>query len=617
MIARTTTRGGAVTRSIVLGVALLIPALGVGPMTLEARAQPGPAASAATGNASGLHVHVRGTAELQVAASSEPDGFSIRGELIDDAGSPIPRAPITVQAFAPEDLRTPIRLASLEPCEAPSPRGRGGARAEGAIATDDRGTFCVVGKASIPRVVFKVRYAGSKIHDAFETQLSVEPEQDHLLRTIVRFEPPPETIDLDKETVTITASLRIDRNDASRPGAPPPARREGVALTLEDEHGQRLAEASTGGDGRARFEVKTAAFAGPGAGEVLARFAGKPGIARAVVAQPIVRRAEVHLALTHPIERADADDGFAIDLDVTTARGAVDGGVVEVIRSLSASKTEAPGSSEGVGAGEVHQGHARVVVSFASGGASSVPITLRYVASAPWYRAGPALKTDVSLAGPGILKQLLVALVVLAAGAWIVGGWRRAPKAPAPPGELAAPVLPPGKAGVQVLGPAHGISGWRGVVSDAHEGTPIAGARLAIVAPSFQGDGVVAEIITDESGAFALEAAHRSDARLVVESPLHSAYEQALPPPSLLGVALVTRRRALLDRLVRWARRQGAPYDGTPEPTPGHVRRVAARGSAVEIEAWARRVENVAYGPEPVVEPIEREVRSVEPRALR
>ena len=44
---------------------------------------------------------------------------------------------------------------------------------------------------------------------------------------------------------------------------------------------------------------------------------------------------------------------------------------------------------------------------------------------------------------------------------------------------------------------------------------------------------------------------------------------------------------------------------------------MAARGSAVEIEAWARRVENVAYGPEPVVEPIEREVRSVEPRALR
>src|SRR5512132_900753 len=116
MIARTT-RGGAVTRGIVLGVALLVaPALGLGPMAIEARAQPGPAASAATGKASGLHVHVRGTAELQVAASSEPDGFSIRGELIDDAGSPIPRAPIIVQAFAPEDLRTPIRLASLDPC---------------------------------------------------------------------------------------------------------------------------------------------------------------------------------------------------------------------------------------------------------------------------------------------------------------------------------------------------------------------------------------------------------------------------------------------------------------------------------------------------------------------
>jgi GNAT superfamily N-acetyltransferase len=616
MIARST-RGGAVARGIVLGFALLVPALGFAPTTPDARAQPAPAASAAPGAASGLHVHVRGTAELQVAASSEPDGFSIRGELIDDAGSPIPRAPITIQAFAPEDLRTPIRLASIAPCEAPIQRGRGAFGADGAIDTDDRGTFCVLGKAAIPKVIFKVRYAGSKIHDAFETQLSVEPDQDHLLRTLVRFEPPPETIDLDKEAVTITASLRIDRNDASRPGSPPPARREGVALTLEDEHAQRLAEAATGGDGRARFEVKTATFGGPGAGEVVARFAGKPGIARASIAQPIVRRADVHLALTHPIERADADDGFAIDVDVSTGRGPVDGGVVEVIRSLGAGKVSTPSAGESVGAGEVVHGHARVVVSFASGGASTVPILLRYVSSAPWYRAGPALQTEVSLAGPGILKEILVALVVLAAGAWVVGGWRRAPKAQGAPGDVVLPALPPGKAGVQVLGPPRGASGWSGVVSDAHEGTPIAHARLAIVAPSFEGDGVVAEVFTDEHGAFALEASHRSDARLVVESALHSAYEQALPPPSSLGVALVTRRRALLDRLVRWARRQGAPYDGTPEPTPGHVRRVAARGSAEEIEAWARRVENVAYGPDPVVEPVEREVRSVEPRALR
>lgn len=615
MIARAP-RGGAVARGIVLGVALLVSGLGFGPTTPSARAQPAPGASAAPGSGSGLHVHVRGTAELQVAASSETDGFSIRGALIDDAGSPIPRAPVVIQAFAPEDLRTPIRLVSLQPCEAPSPRGRGGAAADGAVDTDDRGTFCVVGKASIPKVVFKVRYAGSKIHDAFETQVSVEPDQDHLIRTLVRFEPAPETIDLDKDTVTITASLRIDRNDASRPGSPAPARREGVALTLEDEHAQRLAEAATGGDGRARFEVKTATFAGPGPGEIIARFAGKPGIAKASIAQPIVRRADVHLALAHPIERADADDGFVIDVDVTTARGVVDGGVVEVIRSLSAGKSSAPGSGESVGAGAVVHGHAHVVVSFASGGASVVPILLRYVSSAPWYRAGPALQTEVSLAGPGILKEILVALVVLAAGAWVVGGWRRAPKAPVAPGEL-LPGLPPGKAGVQVLGPSRGASGWSGVVSDAHEGTAIAGARLAIIAPSFEGDGVIAEVFTDERGAFALEGAHRSDARLVVESALHSAYEQALPPPSSLGVALVTRRRALLDRLVRWARRQGAPYDGTPEPTPGHVRRVAARGSAEEIEAWARRVEHVAYGPDPVVEPVEREVRSVEPRALR
>jgi hypothetical protein len=184
-------------------------------------------------------------------------------------------------------------------------------------------------------------------------------------------------------------------------------------------------------------------------------------------------------------------------------------------------------------------------------------------------------------------------------------------------GETIAPGPPSGRAGVQVLGPAPSATGWRGVVSDAHEGAPVAGATLLIIAPSFAGDGVVARAVTDERGAFLLDAQHRSDARLVVEAPFHSTHEQALPPPSTLGVALVTRRRALLDRLVRWARRQGAPFDGSPEPTPGHVRRVAARRNATEIEAWARKVEAAAYSPEPVGEELERGVRSTEPRPAR
>jgi hypothetical protein len=135
--------------------------------------------------------------------------------------------------------------------------------------------------------------------------------------------------------------------------------------------------------------------------------------------------------------------------------------------------------------------------------------------------------------------------------------------------------------------------------------------------PTFQGDGVVARAATDDHGAFTLDAAHGTDARLVVSADAHATHEQPLPPPSVLAITLVTRRRALLERLVKWARQRGAPFDGSPEPTPGHVRRAAVRAGAADVEAWAGRVEQAAYGPTPVDEPLEREVRATEPRPAR
>ena len=52
--------------------------------------------------------------------------------------------------------------------------------------------------------------------------------------------------------------------------------------------------------------------------------------------------------------------------------------------------------------------------------------------------------------------------------------------------------------------------------------------------------------------------------------------------------ALVLRKRALLDRLVEWARRRGLPYDARPEPTPGHVRRAAAGEFTVARDQYVR-----------------------------
>ena len=437
-----------------------------------------------------------------------------------------------------------------------------------------------------------MRFRGSRLYDAVEASVPIEAAEEHLLRTVLRFEPPPETIDLDRESITVTASLRVDRSEAGRADGRAlagSAQRANLSLELSDERGAHVAAAVTGGDGRARFEVKTAALAGPGAGELWVRFAGNALLGKAEWSQSVVRRTDVHLSLARPVEVSDPEEGVPIEVEVTGARGPVSGGVVEV-RRMSPALTGT--GAESAGAGDVDAaGKGRVVAVFSAGGANQVPLVLRYVSGAPWYRAGPELRVDVKVAGPSMGRALILAAVVLAAAVWVVGGWRRSPRPPAAPGIEGAKAPPSGRPGVHVLGSPADLVGWRGTVADAHDGAPVAGARLSIVAPSFEGDGVVVRAVADERGAFALETPYRSGARLVVESDEHSTHEQALPPPSVLGVALITRRRALLDRLVRWARQRGAPFDGAPEPTPGHVRRAAARANARDVEAWAGRVE--------------------------
>ena len=569
-------------------------ALAATTIALSARAQP----------AAQLRVHVRGSSQIDVVAWSEPGAFVLRGTLLDDAGVPIGGAPLIVQLVGGGGA-----LAELPPAQACAPPTRGappGPRAspEGyLIETDDRGAFCVRGRAALGDAALRVRFSGSKLYEGSERKVQADTPGTALTPVLLRLDPPVDEIDLDRESIPVVASLQADRRDPARssPGAPPP--REGLAVVLEDERGKRLAEALTGGDGRARFEVRTADLAGPGQGELRTRFDGSGSLAKATATQPVVRRAQATLAPAHPIEPADAEDGVPIDVDVTSSRGPVEAGVVEALRG-----------GESVGAGAVQGGRARVIAAFIAGREGRVPLTLRYVPAAPWWRAGSELQVEVPVRGPGVWRQLVIGALVLGIAGWVLGGWRRAPKPAARADGEAKPPVPSGRAGVQIVGPSEGARGYRGVVTDAHDGAPIAGAEITIVVPTFEGSGVIARVTTDRSGAFSLDAEHRADARLAVNAPLHSAHEQGLPPPSTLGITLVTRRRALLDRLVRWARRHGAPFEGPPEPTPGHVRRVAGRSQDRDVEQWAARLEDAAFGPDAVDEGVEQQIRAVEPR---
>ena len=69
-----------------------------------------------------------------------------------------------------------------------------------------------------------------------------------------------------------------------------------------------------------------------------------------------------------------------------------------------------------------------------------------------------------------------------------------------------------------------------------------------------------------------------------------------LPSPGRIKVHLVSVRRAVLDRLVAWAKRRGQPFDSKAEPTPDWVAEVARSKGHPAIEAWAKSVSVAAFG---------------------
>src|SRR4029079_19118041 len=118
---------------------------------------------------------------------------------------------------------------------------------------------------------------------------------------------------------------------------------------------------------------------------------------------------------------------------------------------------------------------------------------------------------------------------------------------------------------------------------------------------------------TDEDGAFRLPAIAGlvGDEQIAVDAPLHARLVQPHPAPGALSVALVLRRRAVLARLVTWARRRGRPFDVKPEPTPGHVRRAAA--DDFQTARWADAIERAVFGVGEVDARMEGEIERMAP----
>lgn len=554
-----------------------------------------------TTNARAVEVRIRGGSEIDLVATARSNDVVVRGEIGDEVGASLGRVSLRVEALDKEGKSIAL----------PSPASCGGGEASvvrrGArgyeVSTDERGAFCVVADGRFPNATFRASFAGNKFYEGTDSSVTPVPEGEQRVQTTLRFDSPPTSIDLDKDSQTISVSLRVSRSDAARLLASS-TKQEGLALVLVDERGTIVAKATTRGDGKARFDIASASLDGPGDGELRAEFAGDGTLSAAKASIAVTRTATASLVVPKSIS-GDPDSGVVIEVELTSAHGEVQDGIVEAIVGTDA-----------VGAARVERGHAKLTATFQGGAAGTVPLTIRFIPGSPFWRAGPAAKTEVLVEGPSPVRQALMALVGVMLLGWIVLKWRRAPKSTKR--ESLLPPPPSGRPEILVLDRPSGLRGWRGLVADAHDGYAIAGAELTVVAPSFEARGPLARVVTDEEGRFTIDLAEvPKDARLVVQGEFHATYEQTLPAPSVLRVAVVTRRRALLDRLVRWARSQGTPFDSSKEPTPGHVRRVAARTGSDDVETWATRVEHAAFGPGSVTSEVERAIVEREPSPKR
>ncbi|HEY6559615.1 MAG TPA: carboxypeptidase-like regulatory domain-containing protein [Polyangiaceae bacterium] len=553
---------------------------------------------------SAAKVRVRGSTNIEARALVDGNGVIVRGRLLDDAGLAIAGngAHARVRFRASRDGSF-LSLPAPQGCDATSTDqvhwATGHATEPDEYRIDPQtttGAFCVRVESVAQNGVVEIGFEGGTYYAGQTTIIDFDSTQRSLG---LRFSPELNRIALDRVShiVGIETELEpaLSADEASGTVQ--------LELVFSDDRGSRsLGTAAVRPGERAQFEVPSSQLGRPGPGRFTARYAGSKAIHGAERSAVVQKTLRVTLSVAGPVPSADPSDGLEIEIAVGSAQGAVDGGLVEARRG-----------SDSVGTGSVNAGAARVLALFEAAHAGDVPIALHYVPAAPWWIPSEPLRISVPVKAPSPWRRLPWLLAALAIAAWLVRGWRRPGRSQRQPTEPGATLN--GRAALSVIehGPLH--SGWRGRVLDAHDGVPIEGAKVAILTPAFGGDGVVRSAATDKDGRFSLDHLERivEGARMHVSARWHAELVRPIPPTGEVLVSLVSRRRALLERLVEWADFRGKPWKQTGDSTPGHIARVARTRRAPEVARWAEAVEQAAFGPDALDEGAEHAVRAQEP----
>jgi hypothetical protein len=515
----------------------------------------------------------------QLASVALADGaVEVRARLVDDADVPLSDTDVGVQ------LDRAAQGAVLTSCAPSRERGSSSGQVR-QLETDREGKACIRVAGSAPSGALTLSFRGDALHSATRVQIPLHAER---LDASLAFESASLELSLDQAT----HRLQLELSNAGSSEVMPE-----VELLMQEE-GQELPLDATdwvrSGAGLS-FTLRSEQLGTPGPARLIARLAGTDGALPA--------RAEA-VALRVAVVRLEAElrgvDETGADLFVTAFTRA--GG-------SASGEIEARIGDQPVGASPLVDGRARLHIGIPSPDAPSV--VLHYRPDDPWWL--PDAPLEVKLAPraaheaarwPWLVLLLPIGYVCL-----------RALQRPAPR-QVARPRRPPPQVGAVLTEARPSSAGWIGTVTDAHDGGPIVDARVEAILPSLRAGTSQLIATTDAAGRFELPALTQplpEGAQLHVSSPLHTEVQQPLPPQGRVAIALMSRRRAVLRRLVRWARSMGPPWARAGEPTPAQIADVAVRRGDLETARWAENVEAAAFGSGHVDQTLEATLRAQEP----
>lgn len=530
----------------------------------------GPAPASGAERTARVTIQAQPRFERAQASFAEGGAIDVSAELVGDTGTAIAAADVGIL------LRGAGRGASLGPC-APagaSPRG-------GLIRTDGDGRLCVrvVGAAANARA--ELTFSGDDLHLPATAAVALQPAPS---LPSLAFDAPSLELDLDQPT------LRLRLRASTPEGDPIPA----IDLELLDA-GRVIAlsgsDWSRSGN-TLSFGLDTSQLGAPGPARLVARPAGPAQTARAEAVA--LRIASVRLG-ARVGERGP--DGTPLEVWTETRVGPAPSGWIEVTGR----------DADALGSSPLIQGRAELRLAADVAG----EVTLHYRSDDPWWLPGEPLELSLEPGAPATPRRWPWLALLVPIGYVCLRSLQRPAQAKA----RALPV-PRSRAPTIAAELAVPVSGWVGSVVDAHDGQPIAGALVQASLPSFRGESNAHTTFSDARGWFELPALQDplpEGARLRVWAPFHSEVDRPLPPHGRVSIALTTRRRAVLRRLVRWARGLGTPWFRGGDPTPGEIAGIAARRGDARTARWAEGVQAAAYGEAPVDEAVESALRAAEP----